>query len=251
MNILKRLRASFAAAVPAGADAAKFADAVRPSADPKFGDYQANGCMALGKASGRNPREVAQEVGSAVDLAPLADAPEIAGPGFLNVRLRDDWIASALRDLLAEESLGIGAPDRGQTIVIDYSSPNVAKPMHVGHIRSTVIGESLARIGAALGHRVIRDNHLGDWGTQFGMILLGWKHERDEAAYEADPVAELARLYRLVRGRIKAAEDLQARYGKVFALEAQGRPADAEALFNNLYDGSGLTRADVQHLIDL
>jgi arginyl-tRNA synthetase len=206
MNILKKLRASFAAAAPAGADVVKFADAVRPSAEAKFGDYQANGCMALGKALGRNPRAIAQDVARAIDLAPLADAPEIAGPGFLNVRLRDAWIAGTLRDLLDDPTLGIGAPERVLTIVIDYSSPNVAKPMHVGHIRSTVIGESLARIAAALGHKVIRDNHLGDWGSQFGMILWGWKHHRDEAAFAADPVAELARLYRLVQERVEGGD---------------------------------------------
>jgi arginyl-tRNA synthetase len=206
MNVLQRLRAAFAAAAPEGADAAAFAAAVRTSSDSKFGDYQANGCMAAAKAAGKgvNPRAIAQEVAARVDLAPLAGPPEVAGPGFLNVRLRDGWISEALGRLLGDDQLGVAKPQRPKTVVIDYSSPNVAKPMHVGHVRSTVIGESLARIFAALGHKVIRDNHLGDWGTQFGMILWGWKHERDEAAYAADPVAELARLYRVVQERIKA-----------------------------------------------
>jgi arginyl-tRNA synthetase len=207
MNVLERLRNAFAAATPEGADGAAFASAVRPSTDAKFGDYQANGCMAVAKAAKKNPREVAQGVAAAVDLGPMADAPEVAGPGFLNVRLRDDWISETLDALLIDDRLGLTAPVKPQTVVIDYSSPNVAKPMHVGHVRSTVIGESLARIFAALGHNVIRDNHLGDWGAQFGMILWGWKNARDEAAYAADPVAELARLYRLVQGRIKAGGD--------------------------------------------
>jgi arginyl-tRNA synthetase len=136
----------------------------------------------------------------------MADAREVAGPGFLNVRLRDDWLAEALRDLLADDRLGLVEPVVFKTVVIDFSSPNVAKPMHVGHVRSTVIGESLARIYAALGHEVVRDNHLGDWGSQFGMILWGWKNARDDAAYAANPVAELSRLYRLVQTRIKAGE---------------------------------------------
>ncbi len=204
MNVLERLRAGFAAAAPEGADALAFAAAVRTSTDSKFGDYQANGCMALAKAAGKNPRAVAQDVAARVDLAPLAGPPEIAGPGFLNVRLRDDWIADTLGTLLNDKRLGLADPAQPRTVVIDYSSPNVAKPMHVGHIRSTVIGESLARIFTALGHKVIRDNHLGDWGAQFGMILWGWKNARDESAYAADPVAELARLYRLVQDRIKA-----------------------------------------------
>jgi arginyl-tRNA synthetase len=206
MNILDRLRAAFAAATPEGGDAAVFAAAVRPSTDPKFGDYQANGCMALAKATRRNPRELAQAVAEIVDLEPLAGPPEVAGPGFLNVRLRDEWIAQALGELAADEGLGLIAPARPRTVVIDYSSPNVAKPMHVGHIRSTVIGESLSRIFAALGHKAIRDNHLGDWGSQFGMILWGWKHARDDAAFAQDPVAELARLYRVAQGRIQAGD---------------------------------------------
>ena len=178
MNVLERLRAAFAAATPEGGDAAAFAAAVRPSTDPKFGDYQANGCMALAKALEKNPRELAQDVAAARRPRPRWPArPRSPGPGFLNVRLRDDWIAAdARRRCSATSGSGLRRPAQPKTVVIDYSSPNVAKPMHVGHIRSTVIGESLARIFAALGHKVVRDNHLGDWGSQFGMILWGWKN---------------------------------------------------------------------------
>ncbi len=206
MNVLEALRNAFAAATPEGGDPSAFAAAVRPSGDPKFGDYQANGCMALGKLQKKNPRDVARAVSEVVQLSPLAEPPEIAGPGFLNVRLRDDWVAATLKSLMNDENLGIPAPKRAKTIVVDFSSPNVAKPMHVGHVRSTVIGESLARIQAALGHKVIRDNHLGDWGSQFGLILWGWKNHRDDAAYARDPVAELARLYRLAQSKIKAGD---------------------------------------------
>jgi arginyl-tRNA synthetase len=206
MNVLEGLRGRFAAALPAGADRALFAGAVRPATDPKFGDYQANGCLALGKTLARPPRELALEVARAVDLAPLAGPPEVAGPGFLNVRLDDAWVASELGSLLADSDLGLGKPLEVKTVVIDFSSPNVAKPMHVGHLRSTVIGDSLARIMTALGHRVVRDNHLGDWGSQFGMILWGWKNAGDPAHFAADPVGELARLYRLVQGRIKSGD---------------------------------------------
>jgi arginyl-tRNA synthetase len=206
MNLLARLRERFGSALPEGADRAAFEQAVRPSTDPKFGDYQANGCMALAKALGQKPRDLAQEIARRVDLAPIAGSPEVAGPGFLNLRLNDAWVALALLALLSDETVGITAPEHPRTVVIDFSSPNVAKPMHVGHLRSTVIGDSLARISAALGHRVVRDNHLGDWGSQFGMILWGWKNARDESQFEADPVGELARLYRLAQDRIKAGE---------------------------------------------
>jgi arginyl-tRNA synthetase len=206
MNLLARLRESFGAALPEGVDRAAFEKAVRPGSDPKFGDYQANGCMAAAKALGRKPRDLAAEMASAVDLAPFALKPEVAGPGFLNLRLDDGWVASALRELLTDEALGLEPPAKAKTVVIDFSSPNVAKPMHVGHLRSTVIGDSLARINSALGYRVVRDNHLGDWGSQFGMILWGWKNARDDASYAADPVGELARLYRVAQDRIKGGD---------------------------------------------
>jgi arginyl-tRNA synthetase len=206
MNLLARLRELFVLALPEQADRAAFAQAVRPATDPKFGDYQANGSMALAKALGQKPRDLAQEIARRVDLAPIAGPPEVAGPGFLNFRLNDDWVAHTLRDLLNDETGGIPRPDRPRTVVIDFSSPNVAKPMHVGHLRSTVIGDAISRISMALGHKVIRDNHLGDWGSQFGMILWGWKNARDETQFEANPVGELARLYRLAQDRIKAGD---------------------------------------------
>jgi arginyl-tRNA synthetase len=203
MNVLDWLRNAFAKATPAGGDPEVFASAVRVSTDPKFGDYQANGCMGLAKALKKNPRELAHQVSAQVSLSPVAGEPEVAGPGFLNVRLDDAWIAQTLQELITDDRLGIEPISPAKTVVIDYSSPNVAKPMHVGHIRSTVIGESLARILTAVGHRVIRDNHLGDWGSQFGMILWGWKNHRDESAFAANPVHELSRLYRLVQQKIK------------------------------------------------
>ena len=238
MNVLEQLRARFAAATPEGGDPESFAAAVRAAVDPKFGDYQANGCMALAKASKRNPRALAEQVAQAVDLGPMAGVPEVAGPGFLNVRIESDFIAATLGGLIDDPRLGVGDPKRARTVVIDYSSPNVAKPMHVGHLRSTVIGEALARILVALGHKVIRDNHLGDWGSQFGMILWGWKNHRDDPAYASDPVGELARLYRLAQSKIKPGDDARKRYGKAIELDEQGKSAEAQALFAKLSAGT-------------
>ena len=174
-------------------------DLVRPSQDPKFGDYQANLAMPLGKRLGRPPRQVAAELLTRLDVADLCLAPEIAGPGFINLRLRDDYLARQLQAAVADPRLGVSPVAQPRTYVIDYSAPNVAKEMHVGHIRSTVIGDALARTLRFLGHRVITDNHIGDWGTQFGMIIYGYRHFRDDAAYRENPVRELGRLYRLVR----------------------------------------------------
>ncbi|HBO44099.1 MAG TPA: arginine--tRNA ligase [Planctomycetaceae bacterium] len=174
-------------------------DLVRQSQDPKFGDYQANFAMSLGKKLGRPPRELATDIVAQLDLGDLCEPAEVAGPGFINLRVKDSQIVERLEAAVADPRLGVPRAERPRTYVVDYSAPNVAKPMHVGHIRSTVIGDSLCRTLRFAGHRVISDNHIGDWGTQFGMILHGYRHFRDEAAYRAAPVAELARLYRLVR----------------------------------------------------
>ncbi len=177
---------------------AELLDSVQRSQNPKFGDYQANFAMPLGKELKRPPRQVAAEVVARLDVADLCSKPEIAGPGFINLRVRDDWLAARLSAAALDARLGIAPVESPRKYVIDYSAPNVAKPMHVGHIRSTVIGDSLYRTLKFLGHSVTSDNHIGDWGTQFGMILYGYKHFCDPEAYRSNPVQELARLYRLV-----------------------------------------------------
>lgn len=174
-------------------------DMIRASQDPKFGDYQANFAMPLGKKAGKNPRELAQEIVDRVDLSDMCETPEIAGPGFINLRLRDDWIIGRLQNAVVDQRLAVPTVESPRRYIIDYSAPNVAKPMHVGHIRSTVIGNSLARILRFVGHDVITDNHIGDWGTQFGMIIYGYRNFLNPEAYAAASVTELARLYRLVR----------------------------------------------------
>jgi len=202
VSVLPTLKCRFRAALadlvePAGLE--EMLDLIRPSANPRFGDYQVNFAMPLGKKLGRPPRQIAAEVVRRLDVADLCHPPEIAGPGFINLRVKDEWLIERLAAAAADDRLGIPLVAAPRTFVIDYSAPNVAKPMHVGHIRSTVIGDALCRTLRFLGHRVVSDNHLGDWGTQFGMILYGWKHFRDEAAYQRNPVEELARLYRMVR----------------------------------------------------
>jgi len=172
---------------------------IRRSQDAKFGDYQANFCMSLAKQSRRPPREVAAEVIGRLDVVDICHQPEIAGPGFINLRLRDETLVEQLSAAVGDARLGVAPIARPRTFVIDFSAPNVAKPMHVGHIRSTVIGDALCQTLRFLGHQVISDNHIGDWGTQFGMILYGYKHFLDAEAYRRNPVEELARLYRHVR----------------------------------------------------
>ncbi|MEN3370833.1 MAG: arginyl-tRNA synthetase [Verrucomicrobiota bacterium] len=172
------------------------AGAVTPATDPRFGDYQTNAALVLAKQLGENPRALAQKILDAYDLWDLCDPPTIAGAGFINFTLRPETIAAKTADLLRDDRLGVEKASQAKRIVIDFGSPNVAKPMHVGHIRSTVLGDALARIASFLGHEVIRDNHIGDWGTQFGMVIYGWKNLLDRAALERDPIAELVRIYK-------------------------------------------------------
>lgn len=181
----------------------KVAAPVVAAADLRFGDYQSNAAMALAKSRRTNPRELATKVIEALELGDLATA-DIAGPGFINFKVAPSAFSAHVAGLLADERLGVPVTGDGRTVVIDFSAPNVAKPMHVGHIRSTILGDALSRIARFLGFNVITDNHIGDWGTQFGMILYGWKTRLDEAALEADPVTELVRIYREVNAETKA-----------------------------------------------
>ena len=171
---------------------------VTAAADTRFGDYQANAAMVLAKQAKTNPRELAAKIADYFEADDICEKPEIAGPGFLNFRLKPEWVSQQLRHLTGDARCGAPTTQHPQRIIIDFSSPNIAKPMHVGHIRSTILGDALARIARFVGHEVVTDNHLGDWGTQFGKVLYGWKHLLDRAALERDPIAEMTRLYREV-----------------------------------------------------
>lgn len=211
MNILSEIRARFRPALESLQvdDTATYLEMIKPSQDPQFGDYQANCAMPLANQLGESPRKIADRLIAKIDVADLCQNVEVAGPGFINLTLCDQWLSDQLDAALHDERLGIPAVDLPRTYIIDYSAPNVAKPMHVGHIRSTVIGDSLAHTLRFLGHQVITDNHVGDWGTQFGMIIYGYKHFLDPVAFARDPVMELARLYRMTNRLVQYWRDLE------------------------------------------
>lgn len=174
---------------------------VRPTADARFGDYQANGVMAMAKQLKTNPRKLAEQVVERLDVAGLCEPPEIAGPGFINLRLKPDYVAGQLLRINADDSdrLGIDPTTQPKKTVVDFSSPNIAKEMHVGHLRSTIIGDAICRITGFLGHPVIRQNHIGDWGTQFGRVILGLWHmcmaeKHGEPLYYRTELDELRRV---------------------------------------------------------
>lgn len=199
--LVERVSAALAEAFPteAGTD-----PVIRPSANPAFGDYQANVAMALAKRMGLKPRDVADAIVkklAADDL--LAGPAEVAGPGFINLRLADGWLSEQVGHLEGDQRLGIGADAHPQRVVVDYSSPNVAKEMHVGHLRTTIIGDALVRMLEFQGHTVVRQNHLGDWGTPFGMLI---EHLIDEGAHseggaEHLSVGDLTAFYKAARAK--------------------------------------------------
>ena len=191
----QRLRELF----PAADISAEQAPVVRAT-DTKFGDYQSNAAMKLKETLGQPPRKIAEAVASG-PLHPLVAKLEIAGPGFLNFHLDSTALAARVKALLTDDRLGVPETGLGRTVVLDYSSPNVAKPMHIGHIRSTVIGNALDRLHRFLGYRVIADNHIGDWGTQFGKLIVGYRHYLDAAALAEEPIAEFERIYVLSQNR--------------------------------------------------
>lgn len=177
---------------------------VRQTANPRFGDYQANFAMPLGKRLGRPPREIADSVVGALDLGGVCSAVEVAGPGFVNLTLDSGWLASQMGALIQGDRLGVGTDPVPQRVIVDYSAPNVAKEMHVGHLRSTIIGDALCRVLAWLGHDVRPQNHIGDWGTPFGMLI---EHlldvGEDEAAHELS-VGDLTAFYQQARTKFDA-----------------------------------------------
>jgi arginyl-tRNA synthetase len=201
LPIEKNLRQAVATVLP---DSASESVVLRPCADAKFGDYQTHSLMALAKERKMNPRQLAADVLKHLDVSAWCDGVEIAGAGFLNFRVKTSVLAQALCAPLKGSALYLQPSEKPRTVVIDFSSPNVAKPMHVGHIRSTALGDALSRIFRLLGHRVITDNHIGDWGTQFGLLTVGWKQQLDRTALAKDPLGELERLYKAVTAAAEA-----------------------------------------------
>ena len=224
------------------------------SARPEFGDYQANGIMAVAKKLKIKPRDLAENVLAAAELSDLAESIEVAGPGFLNIRLKSEFLSHRLQEAAADEHLGAEKPAIPQTVVVDYSGPNLAKEMHVGHLRSTIIGDALARILEFLGHKVIRQNHVGDWGTQFGMLIAYMQAKG--ASY--GQLADLEVFYKAAKKKFDAEPDfadiarqrvVQLQSGDELALEAWRQFKDVslkhcEAVYQQL--GVTLTRSDVR-----
>jgi arginyl-tRNA synthetase len=199
------------------------------SQNDKFGDYQSNAAMGLAKVvtekTGQktNPRAIAEQVKAALDLGDIATEVSIAGPGFINVRISPNWLAKQLQEVARDERLGIPAVSAPQTVVIDYSGPNIAKQMHVGHLRSTIIGDAISRVIEFQGNDVIRQNHIGDWGTQFGMLI---QHLTSSVADSASSIDDLEGFYRLAKKRFDEDSSFQAQSRERVVQLQSGRPEE-------------------------
>ena len=223
---------------------------VTPTNNDRFGDYQCNAAMELAGALKKAPRQIAQEFVDAAQLPDFVEKIEIAGPGFINFFLSNRALADYIEALENDPCLGAEQVGQGKTVVIDYSSPNVAKPMHIGHIRSTVIGNAIDRLYRFRGYQVIADNHLGDWGTQFGLMMIGFRSFADENALKTTPVEELERIY--VESYNRSKEDAAWReQAKAELVKLQQGDAENLALwktfielsieeFNTIYDRLGV-----------
>ncbi|WP_413482472.1 arginine--tRNA ligase [Morganella psychrotolerans] len=206
---------------------------VKQSAKVQFGDYQANGVMAAAKKMGMQPRQLAEKVVELLDLNGIADKTEIAGPGFINIFLSPAWLSAQLEVALADEKLGL-TPVEPMTIAIDYSAPNVAKQMHVGHLRSTIIGDAAARTQEYLGHNVIRCNHVGDWGTQFGMLIAYLEKMQNEDAADM-ALADLEVFYREAKKYYDEDEDFAVR-ARGYVVKLQGGDEYCRTMWRKLVD---------------
>jgi len=236
--IEERLQSAVKSVLP---DADMAAVLVRPCPDPKFGDYQSNALMSLAKARKMNPRQVASDVVAKLNISDLCEPVEIAGAGFLNFRLKSGTVAETLQSAAKGEHLFFEKSSTPRTVVVDFSSPNVAKPMHVGHIRSTVLGDSLARVLRLLGHKVVTDNHIGDWGTQFGMLVVAWKGHVAATGKEPSQVDEVVELYKNIQASIgeETRKALERDYPEKFQELRQQNVSDADIVKKILKEIAG------------
>ncbi|WP_457606950.1 arginine--tRNA ligase [Nitratifractor sp.] len=201
---------------------------------PEFGDYQFNGAMALAKQLGRNPRQIAQSIVDALPEDPMLAKVEIAGPGFVNLHLSSDWLAEALQRAHSEERLGVERKEEPSVVVVDYSSPNMAKEMHVGHLRSTIIGDSLANLLDFLGDEVIRQNHIGDWGTQFGMLIA---YLEELGSGSEGSLHDIEQFYKNAKKRFDEDEAFAAK-SREYVVKLQGGDVRCLELWENFIDKS-------------
>lgn len=249
-TLTKRLEQALVQAF--GADLAGTDPVLVPASNPKFGDYQANCAMALAKRLKDKPRAIAEKIVANLDVADICEPPEIAGPGFINLRLQTSYLQTQLQAIAADERLGVAEAEPVQKVIVDFSSPNIAKEMHVGHLRSTIIGDSIARVLEFVGHDVLRLNHVGDWGTQFGMLITHLRTACPEAltGTEAVDIGDLVAFYKQAKQRFDEDEDFKAR-SRQAVVELQSGDEAARQAWQLLCDQSRLEFQKIYDRLDV
>ncbi|MGG6296186.1 arginine--tRNA ligase [Leptolyngbya sp. AN02str] len=223
-----------------------------PASNPKFGDFQANVAMSLAKRLGKAPRAIAEEILQHLDVADLCDPPEVAGPGFINLRLKTEYLEAQLQTMNQSDRLGVEPTKHPKRAIVDFSSPNIAKEMHVGHLRSTIIGDSIARILEFLGHDVLRLNHVGDWGTQFGMLILHLREAYPDALTTANALAlgDLTTFYKQAKQRFDEDEAFREK-SRLEVVELQSGNPETLSAWNLLCEQSRLAFQEIYELLDI
>ncbi len=246
----KRFKAALVAAF--GAELADVDPMLVTSSNPKFGDVQANVAMSLTKQLGLAPRAIAEQLIQQLDLSPYCESPTVAGPGFINLRLTREYLEAQLQQVHQDERLAVPLAKQPQRTIVDFSSPNIAKEMHVGHLRSTIIGDSIARILEFLGHDVLRLNHVGDWGTQFGMLITHLRESYPDALTTANALAlgDLTTFYKQAKQRFDTDEDFQVR-SRQEVVALQSGNADTLKAWRLLCDQSRLAFQEIYDLLDV
>lgn len=234
-ELTELLQSAFGVALPEADEDVLAAVRAVPATTPEFGDYQCNAALALGKRLQVPPRTLAETAAGHIGQDSRLAKLDVAGPGFINLHLSDEWLSERVSQRAASDSTGIPKPGQGKTIVMDYGSPNITKPLHIGHLRSHNIGSALDRMHRELGYSVIADNHLGDWGTQFGITLRGWLEYGDESRLATDPMEELERVYVTSYERTKGDEDWLKECRETL-LKLQGGDPEALALWQRFVD---------------
>lgn len=250
MNIRALLNERFANAMSDAGIPGDCNPHVTPAKKAGFGDYQANGAMAAAKAIGRNPRELAQLILDNLQLEGIASKTEIAGPGFINIHLDKNWLARQIEQACAEPGLGIEQSEEAQNIVVDYSSPNLAKEMHVGHLRTTVLGDALARILEFLGHKVIRQNHVGDWGTQFGMLIAELESQLGQGEKAELALNDLETFYKQAKKHFDEDENF-ANTAREYVVKLQSGDENVLKLWTQFKNISLKHADEIYHLLDV
>ncbi len=251
-NTVEQLKLSFEKALSAafGDEYAKIDPLLVPASNPKFGDYQSNIALSLAKRLGQQPRKIAEQLIQELNVDNICETPQVAGAGFINLTLLPSYLEAQLRSIYTDSRLGIAEAQTPRRVIVDFSAPNIAKEMHVGHLRSTIIGDSIARVLEFFGHNVLRLNHVGDWGTQFGMLITQLRETQSVSDYDLLDLGELVEFYRESKKRFDDDAEFRER-SRQAVVELQSGDDEAKIAWKFLCNKSRVEFEIIYALLDV